>query len=128
MEVHGSLRNEAVTSRDRFGGAEGNEILTSAIAVVLTGLLVAEGVTIVHMRGLVSTHMFVGMVLVPPVLLKLASAGYRFLRYYTGSRALAGLDDHQGVGAVLIGDGTTTVPILSSGFLSRFGTPVRLTL
>jgi hypothetical protein len=87
MEVHGSLRNEAVTSRDRFGGAEGNEILTSAIAVVLTGLLVAEGVTIVHMRGLVSAHMFVGMVLVPPVLLKLASTGYRFLRYYAGSRA-----------------------------------------
>ncbi|MEA2356858.1 MAG: hypothetical protein QOI62_118 [Solirubrobacteraceae bacterium] len=87
MEVHGSLRNEAVTSRDRFGGTEGNEILTSAIAVVLTGLLVAEGVTIVHMRGLVSAHMFVGMVLVPPVLLKLASTGYRFLRYYTGSRA-----------------------------------------
>jgi hypothetical protein len=87
MEVHGSLRNEAVTVRDRFGGTEGNEILTSAIAVVLTALLVAEGVTIVHMRGLVSAHMFVGMVLIPPVLLKLASTGYRFLRYYTGSPA-----------------------------------------
>jgi hypothetical protein len=103
MRSQVSLREEAVTSprakhpepsraaplerRDRFGGTEGNVILTNATAVVLTGLLVAEGVTIVRMGGLVSAHMFIGMVLIPPVLLKLASTGYRFLRYYTGSRA-----------------------------------------
>jgi hypothetical protein len=73
--------------RDRFGGTEGNEILTSATAVVLTGLLVAEGITIVQMRGLLSAHMFIGLVLIPPVLLKLGSTGYRFVRYYAGSRA-----------------------------------------
>jgi hypothetical protein len=72
---------------DPFGGTEGNEILTSAMAVVLTGLLVAEGVTVIHMDGLVTAHMFIGMALIPPVLLKLASTGYRFVRYYTGSRA-----------------------------------------
>ena len=76
-----------IERRHRFGGVEGNEILTSATAAILTVLLVAEGVTVVHMRGLVSAHMFIGMVLVPPVLLKLASTGYRFVRYYTGSRA-----------------------------------------
>jgi hypothetical protein len=74
MRVPSSLPNEAATSgraqrhrerrrtgrlnvRDRFGGAGGNEILTSATAVVLTGLLVAEGVTIVNMHGLVTAHM-----------------------------------------------------------------------
>ncbi len=72
--------------RDRFGGTAGNEILTSATAVVLVGLLAAEGYTIVNMRGLVTAHMFIGMVLIPPVLLKLASTGYRFVRYYTGAR------------------------------------------
>jgi hypothetical protein len=72
---------------DPLGGTEGNEILTSATAVVLTALLVAEAVTIVHLRGLVAAHMFVGVALVPPVLLKLASTGYRFVRYYTGARA-----------------------------------------
>jgi hypothetical protein len=72
---------------DRFGGTDGNEVLTSATAVVLIGLLLAEGVTIVRMHGLVSAHMFIGMVLIPPVLLKLASTGYRFVRYYTRSRA-----------------------------------------
>jgi hypothetical protein len=72
--------------RGRLGGPEGNEILTSAVGLVLMVLLAAEGVTVIHMGGLVTTHMFIGMVLVPPVLLKLASTGYRFVRYYTGSR------------------------------------------
>jgi hypothetical protein len=49
--------------------------------------LVAEGVTIVRMGGLVSAHMFIGMVLIPPVLLKLASVGYRFVRYYINTPA-----------------------------------------
>ena len=68
-------------------GVVGNEILTSATAVVLTALLIAEGVTVIHMNGLGTVHMFIGLVLIPPVLLKLASTGYRFGRYYTRSRA-----------------------------------------
>jgi hypothetical protein len=72
---------------ERSGGTEGNELLTSATAALLTALLVALGVTIVHMRGLVTAHMVIGLVLIPPVVLKLASTGYRFVRYYTGSRA-----------------------------------------
>jgi hypothetical protein len=72
---------------DRFGGTEGNEALTLSTALVLIALLAAEGITIVHMRGLVGAHMFIGMVLIPPVLLKLGSTGYRAVRYYAGSRA-----------------------------------------
>jgi hypothetical protein len=80
-------RPAAVLSRrDRLGGTEGNEILTSATAAVLTVLLVAEGITILRIGGLVSVHMFVGLLLIPPVLLKLASTGYRFVRYYAGAR------------------------------------------
>src|SRR4051794_15132810 len=74
------------TRVERLGGTEGNEILTSATAVLLTLLLVAEGVTIVLIGDLLSAHMFIGMVLIPPVLLKLGSTGYRFARYYTGPR------------------------------------------
>jgi hypothetical protein len=80
-------RPQSLERRDSLGGTAGNEILTSAIAVVLVGLLVAEGYTIVNMRGLVTAHMFIGMVLIPPVMLKLGSTGYRFVRYYTGARA-----------------------------------------
>jgi hypothetical protein len=80
------MRSQVTLRPERLGGPEGNEILTSATAVVLTLLLLAEGFTIVRMRGLVGAHMFIGMALIPPVLLKLASTGYRFVRYYTGSR------------------------------------------
>jgi hypothetical protein len=89
--AHGTLANPSARARRaprlRLGGTPGNEILTSATAVVLVGLLAAEGYTIVNMRGLVSAHMFIGMLLIPPVALKLASTGYRFARYYTGARA-----------------------------------------
>src|ERR1051325_6154308 len=66
-------------------GTGGNELLTSATAAVLTVLLIVEGVTILWLGGLRVEHMFVGLVLIPPVLLKLGSTGYRFVRYYTGA-------------------------------------------
>jgi hypothetical protein len=78
-------RAARIYGRDHLGGTEGNAILTSATAIVLTALLAVEGYTVVNMRGIVSLHMFVGLVLIPPVLLKLASTGYRFVRYYRGS-------------------------------------------
>ena len=69
--------------RERLGGVEGNERLTIATAAVLIALLIAEGITILFIGGLLSVHMFIGLVLIPPVLLKLISTGYRFARYYT---------------------------------------------
>jgi hypothetical protein len=80
-------RGPRVGRRWRSGGTDGNEILTSAAAVVLVVLLVAEGITIVHMRGLLSAHMFIGLVLIPPAMVKLGSTGYRMASYYAGSRA-----------------------------------------
>jgi hypothetical protein len=71
--------------RRGLGGSEGNEILTSATAAVLTLLLIAEGITILFIGGMLNAHMLIGLALVPPVLLKLASTGYRFARYYTGA-------------------------------------------
>jgi hypothetical protein len=64
---------------------EGNERLTGVTAVVLLVLLAVEGVTIVWLRPFLSVHLFVGLMLIPPVALKLASTGYRFIRYYTGN-------------------------------------------
>jgi hypothetical protein len=71
----------------RTGGIDGNERLTAGVAVMLLVLLAVEGVTIVFLGPLLSVHLFVGALLVPPVLLKLASTGYRFVRYYTHSPA-----------------------------------------
>jgi hypothetical protein len=71
---------------DRSGGVEGNARLTATTAVVLLLLLATEGVTIVFLRPLLSVHVFVGMLLIPPVALKLGTTGWRFLHYYAGSR------------------------------------------
>jgi hypothetical protein len=71
----------------RRPGPAGNERLTATTAVVLLVLLAAEGLTIVALRPLLSVHVFLGMLLVPPVGLKLASTGWRFFRYYRGDRA-----------------------------------------
>jgi hypothetical protein len=76
---------QTIEGRGRLGGPEGNELLTVATAAVLVALLLALGVTIIDMGGLVRPHMVLGMLLIPPVLLKLASTGYRFARYYGGS-------------------------------------------
>lgn len=69
----------------RTGGTAGNRRLTGSTAAVLLALLAAEGVTILAIRPLLSAHVFVGMLLIPPIMLKLGSTGYRFVRYYTGS-------------------------------------------
>jgi hypothetical protein len=71
----------------KFGGADGNARLTGTVGVVLIALLAVEGVTILFIRPLISMHVFVGLLLVPPVALKLASTGWRFARYYTRCRS-----------------------------------------
>jgi hypothetical protein len=75
-----------VRARSESGGAEGNERLTASTAVVLLVLLAVEGVTILQLRTLLPLHILVGLALIPPVGLKLASTGWRFLRYYLGTR------------------------------------------
>lgn len=77
----------SVVRAGRSGGVEGNDRLTAASGAVLFLLLAAEGVTILFIRPLLSAHVFIGMLLLPPVLLKLGSTGWRFLRYYAGASA-----------------------------------------
>jgi len=74
-------------SPDRLGGVAGNQRLTAELGAVLFVLLAALGFTIPSVRSLMYAHVFLGLLLIPPVGLKLASTGYRFARYYTGDRA-----------------------------------------
>jgi hypothetical protein len=67
---------------------DGNERLTADIGVVLIVLTAVELATVLFgLQQFLSLHVFVGFVLIPPVLLKLASTGWRFTRYYTHSEA-----------------------------------------
>jgi hypothetical protein len=65
------------------GGPDGNEQLTAITSAVLVVLLAVIGVTILLIGQLISVHLFVGLLLIGPVALKMASTGYRFARYYT---------------------------------------------
>jgi hypothetical protein len=67
------------------GGTEGNERLTVLTGLLLIVLLAALGITIVRIGQLLWLHLFLGLLLIGPVALKLASTGYRFVRYYTAN-------------------------------------------
>lgn len=69
------------------GGTAGNERLTAATGVVLIVLLALIGLTLLRLQALISVHLFVGLMLVGPVALKMASTGYRFARYYASNAA-----------------------------------------
>jgi hypothetical protein len=83
--AHAGMPEPAVPGDGRItgGGTFGNERLTAATGILLVALLAVIGVTIVRLGPLISVHLFVGLVLIPVVGLKLASTGYRFVRYYT---------------------------------------------
>jgi hypothetical protein len=67
----------------RAWGPTGNERLTSSTGLVLLVLLAVETLTTLALRTYLPVHIFLGLLLVPPLALKLASSGWRFLRYYT---------------------------------------------
>jgi len=64
------------------GGSAGNEQLTAIVAALLVLLLAVEGATLFDIRGLLTVHAFVGMLLLPLIALKLATVGWKMLRYY----------------------------------------------
>jgi hypothetical protein len=67
---------------------DGNERLTAACGLVLATLTVVELATLLlGLRSMLQVHVFVGLVLLPPIALKLGSTGWRFARYYTRNHA-----------------------------------------
>jgi hypothetical protein len=79
-----------ITGPHRRGEAsprvEANARLTAITGIVLLVLLAAEGATLLSIRRLLPIHYYIGLLLIPPVLLKLATTGTRFARYYLGDR------------------------------------------
>jgi hypothetical protein len=72
---------------ERRENPAGNERLTAAVGLLLLAPILVEVVTVLlGVHTFMSVHVFVGLALIPPVLLKLGSTGWRFVRYYTGSR------------------------------------------
>jgi hypothetical protein len=70
-QASGVVANERLTS------------LTGALLIVLLGLLL---LTVLSVRRFLPQHFLLGFLVIPPLALKLASTGYRFVRYYIGDQ------------------------------------------
>jgi hypothetical protein len=69
------------------GGPAGNERLTATLGLVLVALLAVEAATTLSLHDFLAVHVFLGLLLLPLVAAKLASTGWRFVRYYTRNAA-----------------------------------------
>ena len=77
-EMHPEHKEE-----EKHGGVIGNERLTALVSLVLLGLIIVELVTSAFLRTWLPAHTVVGVLLAGPLLVKVGSTGWRFLRYYT---------------------------------------------
>lgn len=105
----------------RTSGVLGNERLTATTGLVLLVLLAIEGFTVLSVRGMFGVHVFVGLLLIPPIGLKLLSTGYRFTRYYTGNRAYRQAGPPRPIPRII-------APLLILCTVTLFGTGVLLLL
>ena len=104
------------------GGIVGNSRLTATTAAVLLVLLAAEGATIPFVRQQLTAHIFLGLLLIPPVLLKLASTTWRFARYYLGAVDYVAKGPPPAVMRLLV------APLVVVSTMGVFGTGVLLLL
>jgi hypothetical protein len=121
---HGARRESS--QRDwraaaRAWGPPGNERLTTSNGLVLLVLLMLETLTTLSLRSYLPVHIFLGLLLVPPVALKLASTGWRFMRYYTRNRPYR----LEGTPRLLL---RMLAPLLVASTLTLFGSGVALIL
>ncbi len=105
--------------RERLGGVAGNERLTAEAGAVLFVLLAALGLTVPAVQQLIYEHVFLGMLLIPPVMLKIGATGYRFARYYTGNPAYRRAGPPRPLLRIL-------APFVVASTLAVFGTGVML--
>jgi len=66
---------------------DGNERLTAVGVLLLAPIVVEIATVLLGVHTFMSWHVFVGLALIPAVVLKLATTGWRFGRYYSRSRA-----------------------------------------
>jgi hypothetical protein len=102
-------------------GVEGNGRLTSSLGLLLLVMLAVEGATVLNVRGMLSLHIYLGLLLIPPVLLKTATTCYRFVRYYQRSAPYV----RKGPPHIVL---RALGPIVVLSSLTLFGTGVALIL
>lgn len=74
-------------AHSRFAlGAESNSRLTSVVGLLLVVLLFFEGITVAFITQLLAWHIIIGLIIIPPLTLKLGSVLWRFAHYYLGDQ------------------------------------------
>ena len=86
MRPSKQIEMNGATSR-RQAGVVGNERLTALAGSVLLVLILIELASAVNLHAGMTLHLTAGVLLSGPLLVKLGSTGYRFLRYYTSAPA-----------------------------------------
>lgn len=113
-QTHMSKRNG-----DEQSAVVGNERITALAGAVLLVLLLVEIVSTAILHTLLSIHVFVGVLLAGPLVVKLGSTGWRFLRYYTGSPAFV----HRGPPHLML---RIMAPLLIAATLGVIGSGIGL--
>jgi hypothetical protein len=103
----------------RAWGPAGNERLTTSLGLVLLVLLGIETLTTLALHSYLPEHIFLGLLLIPPVALKLGSTGWRFLRYYMNNKPYR----LEGPPRLLL---RLLAPFLVASTLTHFGSGVAL--
>jgi hypothetical protein len=67
------------------GGPAGNALLTAWVGLLLLVLFLVECFTLLSLHQMLSLHILLGAALVPLVLVKTGTTGWRIARYYVGS-------------------------------------------
>jgi hypothetical protein len=99
---------------------DGNERLTSSTGLVLIVLALAEIATLlIGLGSTLSWHVAVGLALIPPIALKLASTGWRFVRYYTRNAHYR----ERGAPQIVM---RTLAPLLVAATIALFGSGVAM--
>lgn len=79
--------DELSTYEQNDDGVDGNARLTGMVGAVIFVLLAVEGFTIRGVAEHLTLHVFIGILLIPLIVLKSASTGYRIVQYYRGNGA-----------------------------------------
>ena len=98
----------------------GNEQLTAVAGILLIVFLAVEGATLLNLRALLTVHAFVGMFLLPILLLKLGSTGWRMASYYLGR------EDYVRRGPPAFPLRVVVAPVVIASTIALFGTGIYL--
>lgn len=115
------IDTEGIRAQAPATSVEGNARLTALTGIVLLVLLAAEGVTILSIHRLLPLHYFIGLLVIPPLLLKFGSTGWRFARYYLGDARYRGA----GPPLLLL---RLTAPVVVASTIVVFATGIELWL